>query len=378
LTKVLTVHGRAGRTRQAGNVFKGAGGVKRDVAFERLRQEAGPSLEGVALVVGHFPLGLRQRLTEDRELRCFTFLREPSDRILSHYFAVREQPAQSRGKYALSPLPADPSIDDMVAAGYIHDNLQTRMLCGDPEPFGEVTGEMLEAAKRNLRDELVFFGLTERFDESLVLAKRRLGLRGILYRSSRRVNPARPREDEIPAGLRHAAERCNRYDIELYRHAQELFDSAPELTELEFEVELAAFRAAMADSEAEAKVPAPDGFTGDEDAWRMLLQACVTVLRYEHGTAELYRYAQELFDSVPELRELEFQVEPAALRAATADSEAEAKVPPPDGFVGDEAAWRMLLQACVTVLRYERGTAEVESKLREQLDRVEDVKSQLA
>jgi hypothetical protein len=38
----------------------------------------------------------------------------------------------------------------------------------------------------------------------------------------------------------------------------------------------------------------------------------------------------------------------------------------------------MLLQACVTVLRYEQGTAEVESKLREQLDRAEDVKIQLA
>ena len=57
------------------------------------------------------------------------------------------------------------------------------MLSGLTEPFGEVTDEMLEQAKHNLREELVFFGLTERFDESLVLAKRRLGFRSILYRS---------------------------------------------------------------------------------------------------------------------------------------------------------------------------------------------------
>ena len=116
-----------------------------------------------------------------------TFLRDPVERILSHYYAIRDrrEGEDEPGRYAESPLPPDPTLDDALAAGYVHDNLHTRMLCGDPEPFGEVTEEMLEAGERNLREDLAFFGLTERFDESLVLAKRRLGLRSILYRLER-------------------------------------------------------------------------------------------------------------------------------------------------------------------------------------------------
>jgi len=47
----------------------------------------------VRLVRGHFPLGIREYLPnylqKRKELHCFTFLREPADRTLSHYFAIR-------------------------------------------------------------------------------------------------------------------------------------------------------------------------------------------------------------------------------------------------------------------------------------------------
>ena len=50
---------------------------------------------------------------------------------------------------------------------------------------------------------------------------------------------------EVPASnTSEARERSNRYDIELYRYACELFENAPERGQLEFEVELAALRAA--------------------------------------------------------------------------------------------------------------------------------------
>ena len=66
---------------------------------------------------------------------------------------------------------------------------------GCAEPFGEVTDEMLEQAKHNLRDDIVYFGLTERFDESLVLAKRRLGFRSILYRPLPAAGAIAPQAD---------------------------------------------------------------------------------------------------------------------------------------------------------------------------------------
>jgi hypothetical protein len=281
LRAVLNMNEPGSRSRALGNVFKGGGGFSK-APVERLRDGRGPSLkESVRIVRGHFPLGIREYLPKERELRCFTFLREPADRTLSHFFAIRDV----GGAYRLPPLSPQATLDDALQGGYVHDNLHTRMLCGDPEPFGEVTEKMLERAKENLREELVFFGLTERFDESLVLAKRRLGLRAILYRSSGRVNPRRPRGDQIPAELRRAAERCNRYDIELYRYAEGLFEEAPERGELEFEVELAGLRAAKSEGELEVETPPPPGFGGDQEAWDMLIRSRAASQRLEWDRA---------------------------------------------------------------------------------------------
>jgi hypothetical protein len=284
LRTVLSMNEPGPRSRALGNVFKGGGGISKGL-IERLRDGRGPDLRGVQLVRGHVPLGIREylpkQLPKDRELHCFTFLREPADRTLSHYFAIR----QSGGGYGLAPLAADATLDDALQGGYLHDNLHTRMLSGLPEPFGEVTEAMLEQAKHNLSDGLAFFGLTERFDESLVLAKQRLGLRTILLRTSGRVNSSRPRGDEVPTELRQSAERCNRYDIELYRYAKELFDNAPERQGPEFEIELAALRAAKGHGEIDLDAPPPAGFDGDEQAWQMLLHARAQLLRLEFELA---------------------------------------------------------------------------------------------
>jgi hypothetical protein len=331
LRTVLGMNEPVPRSRPLGNVFKGGGG-RSTALIERLRAGRGPDLAGVRLVRGHFPLGVREYLPsylpKERELHCFTFLREPVDRTLSHYYAIRK----FGGGHDLPPLPAEATLEDALAGGYLHDNLQTRMLSGLPEPFGEVDDEMLAQAKHNLRDGLAFFGLTERFDESLVLAKQRLGLRSILYSSSARVNTSRPRGDEVPVELRRAAERCNRYDIELYRYAEQLFDAAPERSRPDFEIELAALRAAKADGEIELEIPPPAAFDG-EQAWRLLLHARATLLRLEWERAETevksaaarartraLKRSLESLEAVPaQLKELEQEVErlEAAARAPT-------------------------------------------------------------
>jgi hypothetical protein len=291
LRHVLSMNEPGSRSRALANVFKGGGGLSKTLV-ERLRDGTGPRIEPeVNVVRGHFPLGIREylpkHLPKQRELACFTFLREPIDRTLSHFYPIRDLRAgeEKRGRYSRAPLPADATLDDALAAGYVHDNLQTRMLCGDPAPFGEVTEEMLEQAKRNLATSLAFFGLTERFDESLVLAKRKLGLRVILYRSSGRVNSERPRGDLVPDALRREAERSNRYDIELYRHAKKLFEQEMEQRDLEFEADLAALRAAKEDGELDIETPAPESFGGDEEAWRMLVRATATAQRLEWDLA---------------------------------------------------------------------------------------------
>src|SRR5439155_10215919 len=110
-------------------------------------------------------------------------------------------------------------------------------------------------------------------DESLVIAKQRLGFRVLLYGTGSRVNVTRPRGDEVPEELFRAAVRCNRYDTELYDFAQKLFEGLPERGELEFAVELAALRAVGAKGEIEPGAPPPKDFAGDAEAWKMLVEA---------------------------------------------------------------------------------------------------------
>jgi hypothetical protein len=330
LTNLLKLNEPGARSRGLGNVFKGSGGVNPEVRFRHLLDEKdarGP--DELRVVTGHIPLGMRERL-KGRDVRCFTFLREPADRTLSHYFGIRKRRRGSGepGRYARSALPAEPTLDDMLEGGYIHDNLHTRMLSGVPEPFGKVTEEMLEKAKRNLREELVFFGISERFDESLVLAKKRLGLTTILYKSpgnsasAGRVNTSRPRGDEVPQELVRAAQRCNRYDIELYRYARELFDDAPERGELEFQVELAALRVAIGDRGIDLEAPAPKSFGGDDEAWRMLVRARAKILRHERELAEIKALTYELGQGDQEiLKELQ-DVKPRGKRVAGRDPDA--------------------------------------------------------
>jgi hypothetical protein len=184
------------------------------------------------------------------------------------------------------------TFEGAIEAGYLHDNLQTRMLCGLPEPFGEVTDEMLERAKENVRDRLAVAGITERMDESLVLAKQRLGFRNIFFLSGR-VNTRRPRGSAVPQELRSAAERHNRYDIELYGFARELFDDAPERRELAFHVELAALQAAKSEDPDRAPVPAPPPmFTGEERAWRLLVQMRTRILLLRREASRRARRAR--------------------------------------------------------------------------------------
>lgn len=215
-----------------GNLFKGGGG--HDPAVVGQVRDAEKLTLWMHVLTGHLPLGIRDFLPADT--RYVTFLREPVDRLLSHYHALI---ARKRGPNAELPeLAPDTPLQNVLAdRRLVFDNLQTRMLCGDPEPLGDVTQAMLDRAKGNLRSENLIFGLAERSDESLVLIGHRLGLEKLACRS-RRVNSSRPRTtpgEEIST----VARQFDHFDVELYAYAQSLFAerAAQEGEELEREVQ---------------------------------------------------------------------------------------------------------------------------------------------
>jgi len=78
---------------------------------------------------------------------------------------------------------------------------------------------------RKRLEDFAFVGITERFDESVVLLQRTLKLPQIPY-ERRQVSVYRPPLDEMPNEQRRRIAELNPLDLELYSFARDLFDDA--------------------------------------------------------------------------------------------------------------------------------------------------------
>jgi FkbM family methyltransferase len=200
---------------------------------------------GGRVVVGHVPYGLyREHLPPDT--RYLTFLREPVDRVLSHYHGLIHGFPRDQGR------PTADSLEEALVEMRLPqlNNLATRYLCGDPSPLKEMPAGALDDAKANLRD-FAFVGIQERFEESIVLLRRMLGLSADPY-LNRHVSIDRPDVEEISGEQRALITECNQLDAELYAFAQELFENAVAAADDEFSADVEALRAASGAPNEEA------------------------------------------------------------------------------------------------------------------------------
>jgi hypothetical protein len=246
VTSMLT----AAYSRQA---VRDAGNYARARAPEKIERKIKSSLRrGGRVAAGHTPYGaFREYLPPDT--RYMTFLREPVDRVLSHYYrhihrkqsrspARRQHRLETPGKIR-TDAKAD-SLEEALVEMHLPQisNLATRFLCGHPSlPMtAPLPASALRDAKESLR-EFAFVGIQERVEESLVLLQRMLGLGSIPYRD-RHVSSDRPAVDEISDEERALIEEHNQLDAELYRFGLGLFEDAVAAAGERFAAEVAALR----------------------------------------------------------------------------------------------------------------------------------------
>lgn len=195
------------------------------------------------LLTGHMGFGFHRYLPQ--KAHYITVLRDPVERVLSHYSFERHLP--------VAPVYEALNSGEMDLKGYVRfyaevaemDNLQTRIVSGNWQKRGEgpCTPAMLATAQENLRRHFLAVGLTERFDEFYLLLKRRLGWSHTFYLTH---NPTRQRlrQESLSADELEVIRAHNRYDHELYSYAQELFDAALAQEDATFNRELRLFRLA--------------------------------------------------------------------------------------------------------------------------------------
>jgi hypothetical protein len=193
------------------------------------------SRERFKLVKGHMSFGWHRFLPQSSTY--VTVLRDPIERIISHYYYVLGQPQHYLHDILVSERM---TLQDYVCSGISLelDNGQTRLLAGIDEhiqkpyaktkvPFGTCDEEMLELAKRNLTESFSIVGLVERFDETLIAMSKAFDWKEIFY-TRKKVTKGRPLRDSFSDEVLNIIRKQNQFDIELYRYAEELFGQAME------------------------------------------------------------------------------------------------------------------------------------------------------
>lgn len=197
------------------------------------------------VLTGHVAYGIHRHVPGSPVY--VTMLRDPVERIISHYYFVLRKP--------------DHYLHDLVAGGrmslrdYVErrasielDNDQTRYFVEQPRPtdrFVPITPDLLERAKRNLERGFAVVGLAERFDESLVLMQGAFGWLDVTY-ERRNVTEDRPGRHQIDDATLAVIRDVNRFDAELYEFAVRLFERRVESLGDAFDDRLRVFRQAQA------------------------------------------------------------------------------------------------------------------------------------
>ena len=240
----------------AGNYMTGPDGSARKLARRAGGWQAWER-RGGRVTAGHVPYGVYREFLP-RGTRYITFLREPADRVVTHYYNhVRlKDPGSNPARSVDQPGLLDTkvrtaSLEEAFELGLpVLCNLATRFLSGQPSPTGELPDNALDDAKANLRD-FAFVGLQERFEESIVLLQRMLGLEPTSY-VNRHVSVDRPLVEDIREEERQLIREHNRLDLELYAFATELFNEAVASTDAAFAADVERMRSMSTEANEEA------------------------------------------------------------------------------------------------------------------------------
>jgi hypothetical protein len=185
------------------------------------------------LIMGHTVFGLHEMVPGGATY--ITMLRDPRALALSQYDYVRRTPGHRHHADALRM-----SLREYVDSGIAPEmsNSQTRALAGAVDvPYGESPPELLDQAKRHVEQHFTAVGLTERFDESLVLLGHVFGWSRLHYVRAK----VGPRHLEPDSETQQRIDQLNALDLQLYRWASERFDDALRAID-DFDARLASFR----------------------------------------------------------------------------------------------------------------------------------------
>jgi hypothetical protein len=162
---------------------------------EQLKNLPDSDKENISLVRGHYPFGLHAYLPGD--VKYFSFLRSPVDRVISLYEYIRRNP-----KHHLYSLVSEKgfTIKDFLYLEQTDEfrNSQTRMIAGQASNNRAIhisESELLAVALNNIDKHFAFVGTMELFDISLLLLAQKIHLQ-LLFYECKNVSPNKKTLDD--------------------------------------------------------------------------------------------------------------------------------------------------------------------------------------
>lgn len=169
-----------------------------------------------SLIVGHLA---HQTLGYSRpDMLRATYLRDPVDRIVSHYYFVKTRP-----KHYLYQTVMDQnmSLEDYVLSG-ISSELENHYTAHfsnlNPEQVKAAPQAALEKALHTLSNDYHIVGFQDEYAEGVEALRLAAGLKLPFANKHRNQNKRRTASTEISTSARNAIRRTNEIDIELFAH----------------------------------------------------------------------------------------------------------------------------------------------------------------
>jgi len=181
--------------------YFGQGKPTVEATLETLNRE---SCAAADIVSGHLPTSLWDSFLEQDRAALVTILRDPVERLLSHYrFGI------SRGGWT-----DESSLLDLAKSGAVVDNQQVRQLSGCLDPAVTCDETMLRAALKILKERYVLSATSDSFDDFLAHLITLFGWPDIIY-SNFQVGRTELDQKRL-ATLRQESADLNRMDLVLF------------------------------------------------------------------------------------------------------------------------------------------------------------------
>lgn len=201
--------------------------------IERIRKMPARQKKNIGLIRGHFVYGFHTWF-EIEEPKYFTVLREPVQRVMSHYkysalkknhylFEQRQSKEISLEEYVTSISPeARNGAAKQIAGVYVNDNF------GYGKHIKECDNQELlyDIAIENIKKHFVMIGITEEFDKTLFLLSKLFGGWGNYYYYKMNQNIQRKESNyQISDKERECIVEHNWADIKLYDYCFKKFNA---------------------------------------------------------------------------------------------------------------------------------------------------------